>query len=101
MEAPIKRKRGRPPGSKNRPRVPIPAPRVTTARGLQEQLRERVKAELRWCECCGRPRGSVAALARAAKVSEPTLGLWLTGKRGIGLVTLERLWAFLDAMGAP
>lgn len=102
MEEPIKRKRGRPPGSRNRPKVPAPAP-AATARpgGLAEALRERVKAELRWCGCCDRARGSVSALARASGTSEPSLGLFLSGRRGISLVTLEKLWAYLDAKGTP
>lgn len=99
-DQPVKRGRGRPKGSKNRPKVaatPAPPPG-----GITAQLRERVKAELQWCECCNRPRRPVSELARGSGVSEAILSRFLSEKRaGISSTSIDRLWTYLNREDAP
>lgn len=102
-EVPIKRGRGRPKGSKNRPKTkPAPTPALPASGGITGALRDALKEHLRWCSCCDRPRESVAALARDSGVSHAILSRFLSGKRkGISAESIDRLYVYLHREDAP
>lgn len=77
----IYRKRGR----------PRKAPRT-----FSEQLRQRVRAHVGWCECCGRPVGNVAAAARAAKLPHASLHQFLVGRKPLSGPNIDRVLTWLD-----
>ena len=76
----IIRKRGRP----RKPRT------------FTEELRERVRAAITWCQCCDRPIGSVAAAAREAGVPHASLFQWLRESKPISGPSIDRLLTWLD-----
>lgn len=70
--------------------------RPRKARTFTEELRERVRAAITWCECCDRPIGSVAAAAREAGVPHASLYQWLRASKPISGPSIDRLVAWLD-----
>ncbi len=80
VEEGIRRKRGRP----------------RKVRTFSEQLRERVRKHIGWCECCDRPIGSVAAAASAAKVPHPSLHQFLRGRKPLSGPGIDKVLAWLD-----
>ena len=78
-EGGIKRGRGRP----RKPRSPA------------DELREQVKARIGWCECCGRPLGSVTEAARSLGMPQSTLHKWLVGERPLPAVHVDAIVEWL------
>lgn len=73
--------------------------RPRKARTFSQELRERIKAHIGWCECCDRPIGSVAAAAKAATVPHPSLFQFIRGRKPLGGDNIDRVLAWLDESG--
>ena len=70
--------------------------RPRKVRAFSDQLRERVRARIGYCECCDRPIGSVAAAAKAAKVPHASLHQFLTGRRPLSGPNIDAVLTWLD-----